>query len=371
MGKNAEEVIKPTILFLRPFWAIDVTAKQLKKIHKITKRFGKLIALLNKSKDAKHSEHTKLRLIGDENIWARHCTFLGNLYDYLNPPLNLSLIEVPDETWQKHCIEEMQKADIVIVHLAPTSPDLQEFTPMQPERTPSPELDFGHNPVHESITRHGLLRELDYCKQAKAFHKTIVLIPNSFLHRIFEALEIGDITQSGQWYRKTNAGLVALTPKLSTLDRALTVLNDVRSVIPYNNFGDRLFSVHLHQELSLCIESLRQQDLSTSLLSHANIVTGIQSKPVRLPPGDELKHIRFTPVEKLTKIPRGEIVELSFDEVKKLKPDLASELESSELKCPSCGRGLECMFWYQYGLEPSSSGEIYMRCQYDGHDDHV
>lgn len=361
-GKNTEEVIKPTILFLRPFWDVDATSKQLKKIHKITKRFGKLIALQNKSK------HTKLRLIGDENIWARHCAFLGNLYDYLNPPLNLSLIGATDEAWQECCIEQIRIADVIIVHLAPKeSPDHQETTEND-QWIPPPEVYYGHNRFPKVGTGYGLLCELDYCKQENALQKTIVLIPKSYLHRVFGGIEILDL-----WDREKDTSLGALTPKRSEPDQAIAVLHDVRFIIPYDNFGDRLFSSRLHQELSLCAESLRQHDLLTSPLSKVNIVTDIPSKPVRLPPDGELKHIRFTPIQKLTKIPRGEIVELSFDEVKKLKPNLASELESCELKCPNCGKGLDSMFWYQYGLEPnfSKNAIIYMRCLYDGHDDYV
>jgi hypothetical protein len=74
---------------------------------------------------------------------------------------------------------------------------------------------------------------------------------------------------------------------------------------------------------------------------------GVPEEPVALPPDNNLKQLRFTPVQRLTKIPAGEITELSFDEVLEMFPEVASE----EIACPQCGRGTEAMFWYQYGLQ--------------------
>jgi len=245
-GKNTEEVIKPTFLFLRPFWDVDATAKQLKKIHKTTKHFGKLVVLQN------YSEHTKLRLIGDENIWARHGVFLGNLYDYLNPPLNLSLIEATDKAWKECCIEQIRIADVIIVHLAPKEhPDHQE-TNENDQWIPDPDVYYGRNRFPKVGTGYGLLCELDYCKQENALQKTIVLIPKSYLHWVFREIKSLDLQD-----REKDTSLGAPMPKRSELDQALAVLHDVRFIIPYDNFGDRLFSSRLHQELSLCVESLR------------------------------------------------------------------------------------------------------------------
>jgi hypothetical protein len=162
------------------------------------------------------------------------------------------LIKATEEAWQERCIEQIRIADVIIVHLAPKeSPDHQETTEND-QWIPPPEVYYGHNCFPKVGTGCGLLCELDYCKQENALQKTIVLIPKSFLHRVFGGIEILD-----QWDRKRDAGLGTLTPKLSELDQALAVLHDVKFIIPYDNFSDRLFSSRLHQELSLCVESLR------------------------------------------------------------------------------------------------------------------
>jgi len=91
--------------------------------------------------------------------------------------------------------------------------------------------------------------------------------------------------------------------------------------------------------------------------------------PVVLPPDGELKHLRFTPVIFLCCIPKGQIVELSLDEVKQLYPKVAGK----PLKCPRCGAKPVFLFWYQYGLTPNFSKEaaVYMRCQSCGDDEYL
>ena len=95
----------------------------------------------------------------------------------------------------------------------------------------------------------------------------------------------------------------------------------------------------------------------------------VPSQPVVLPPDGELKRLRVTPVHALPHIPRGQIVELSLDEVQQLYAEGASQSP----RCPQCGGGPQSMFWYQYGLVPNFSKEagVFMRCQTCGHDDYV
>lgn len=99
--------MRPTILFLRPFWDADITARQLKALHGVTRRLGTLLAIRN------GPERAMLRLASDENPWARRWALLGRLFDWLRPPLDLQLIEATDETWQEHVIQLIQTADVV------------------------------------------------------------------------------------------------------------------------------------------------------------------------------------------------------------------------------------------------------------------
>jgi len=347
------------ILFLRPFWEdTDATVAHLKAIHNSTKSFGKLVAFQN------GPERENLRLLGDRNPWAKYGSIWEKIYDYINPSLNLQLIQAPRETWQEQIIKQIQIADVVIVHLAPKEgPNVRKFDAMRPSQTPSPDY-FGHNPVHEVGTGYGLLRELDYCRRANALEKVIVLIPNSFFPRVLDALKILKMTQTGQYFRKTKEGLVALTSKLSARDHALAILGKTHSIISYRHFGGAIFNFYVQQALKSLIQQSHPQHLSSLAMA-----INIPPKPVALPPDGKLKRIRFTPIKRLTKLPRGKIVELSLDEVKLIFPDVASE----PLECPNCHEGPQFMFWYQYGLEPNFSREpsVYMRCQYCGHDDYL
>src|SRR5450755_477056 len=346
--------MEKAILFLRPFWDADTTAQQLKIIYRITRRYGKLIAIRNSA------EQTVLRLTGNEAHQISHNTFFGKLYSFINPPLNLELIAATDDTWQEHAIEQIHKVDVVIVHLAPRKgPNFQDFPKLQPNPALMKDLDFAHDPVYETGTGQGLLRELDYCKQVNALDKVIVLIPISFYPRVQEALAALEKTKVGQWFRHSQSGFLGLTPKLSALDQALAVLSEVRFVIPYRMFGGPMFNYHLHQALISCLVPLQRLHDWTPL---SQTTVGIPSDPVALPPDGRLKRIRFTRIQSLTKIPAGEIVELSLDEVKTIN----SDVEQEPLQCPSCGRGAKYMFWYQYGLEPNLSLRIgaFMRCQY-------
>jgi hypothetical protein len=56
-----------------------------------------------------------------------------------------------------------------------------------------------------------------------------------------------------------------------------------------------------------------------------------------------MKQLRFTLAERLTRLPGGEITEISLDEVSTIVPEVAQE----ELKCPQCQRDKGAMFWYQ------------------------
>ena len=92
-------------------------------------------------------------------------------------------------------------------------------------------------------------------------------------------------------------------------------------------------------------------------------LTGIPAEPVALPPDDRLKRIRFTPIERMTKIPVGTIVELSYEEVQKI-----SAYRAAHPNCPACGRPPTDIFWYKHGLEPDiqPDAEVQMMCQYCG-----
>jgi len=346
----------PKILFLRPFWDnIDVSVAHIKATLKAVKGFGSLIVFQN------GRERERLRIIGDINPWRKYGALLEKVYDILYPQNNLILIQAPKESWQEEIIKQIQDADIVIVHLAPKGGINTEFDEIRPNQTPTPLFDYGINPVHESGTGYGLLRELDYCKQANSLNKVIVLIPNIFYPRILEILRILKTTQAGQFYRNTKDGFVSLTPKLSARDQSLGILENVNSIIPYQSFGGTIFNFHIRQAL-LSFPQLPQHQQS-------NLIINIPSNPVKLPPDDCLKNIRYTPIKRLTKIPNGEIVELSFGEVKQIYPDL----ENEPLECPSCHSDSKFMFWYKYGLEPKLTTEhgVYMRCQYCGHDDYL
>ena len=139
-------------------------------------------------------------------------------------------------------------------------------------------------------------------------------------------------------------------------------LQKVKHVIPYRNFGGPHFNTRLNTALIDILDSHH------SCIHPDLVILNVPTEPVSLRPDGKLKHIRFTPIISLTRIPPGEITELSFDEVKRLHP----ELEADNIKCPGCDNGLSFMFWYKYGLDLDiENSSIYMVCQYCGHDDYL
>jgi hypothetical protein len=356
--------MKPTFLFLRPFNEITATAEQLKILYRATKRLGHLVTIQN------GEERSMLRLVRDMSYRTSHKSILSKLYSYIHPLIDITLIEANDKTWQELVIEQIDRTDAVIVHLAPRQADyLHKLTEIKPDSTPrsQPSELIEYNPILETGTGQGVLRELNYCKQANALHKVIVLIPAIFYSRVLEAMKVLKLANMlpGRWgYKNTSAGLVELLPRFSELDHSLVHLNEVHSIIPYRKFGGLIFNFLLRQALLACIESQWNSQVATHSMT-SQVTVGIPPEPVSLPPDGELKRIRFTPVESLSKPPRHEVVELSFDEVKKMHPDCAEDI----FKCQSCGRKADSLFFFQYGLEPnlSKGAMVYMKCQYCGY----
>lgn len=329
-----------TALFLRPFWEPDRTATRLTTVARLVRPYGKLLAIRN----------------GNEELSARK-----------RRKLNVDLIDVADDAWQENAIEYIRAANAVIAHIAPptrSGPTL--LKPIVPDPTPrSNDSDLLREQVHQGGSSHGVLLELDYCQRAKAGAKLLVLVPESFTDRLTEILRAIRLQQSGTIWRPLGSEWEAVSPRVSALDDALSILKEARAMITYKRFGDLAFSMKLTKELS----GLMSSSLTHSCAPGPKVPTGIPPEPVRLLPDDELKRIRFTPIQDLLKIPRGNIVELSLDEVLLLYPNISKQ----ELECPRCGRNSKTMFWYQYSLVPDLSGNtsVFMRCQYCGHDDYL
>lgn len=332
--------IMRTALLLRPFWESSLTAHQLTIVARLVEPYGRLIAIRN----------------GNEKLPAREVE-----------ELNIELISAADDAWKENAIEYIQQADVVIAHIAPRDRYSDELlTPIVPSPTPhSTDDDLLREQVHSSGGGHGVLLELEYCRRAKACPKLLVLVPESFKNRLADVLHAVDLQQTGTWWTHRGGALKALTPRVTALDEALSVLKEARAVITYRRFGDPEFCARLEKELS----ELMSSSSARSCEPASKIHTGVPVEPVALPPDGELKRIRFTPIQDLLKIPCGNIVELSLDEVLPLYPKIVKR----ELRCPRCGSKSDAMFWYQYSLVPDLSGntDVFMRCQYCGDDEYL
>ena len=356
--------MKYTFLFLRPFDVPSGTAKQLGQLCRAIRSIGRLTAIQNREED------TILRSDGGRGDQV-HNSMLSKLSNFLHPPTDgVILIHCSSQTWRRIVIEQIGRADAVIVNLAPRNKTILANLPgikhdLPPKQLPSEVIE--DHPIHETGTGQGLLQELDYCKQANALHKTIALIPAGFYPRVIEsvkALAMGNLFP-GRWLLKdTGSGLVQAIPRFSELDYSLLHLKEAHSVIRYRRFGGPMFNVQVRRALWSCVEPKQKARASTPDLP-SEIYVGIPSEPIPLPPDGKLKRVRFTPVESLTKPPRHEVVEVSFDEVKKMHPGRAEK----HFRCQSCGRGAESIFFFQFGLEPdlSTGAMIYMKCQYCGY----
>jgi hypothetical protein len=346
-------------LLLRPFWDPGVTATYLNALSKTIRRFGQIVVIKNKDEDQ------KLGIEDEENPLYREKSIVRKIKYLFSPRPNIEFIVATNDTWQKTVIKQIQSVDVVLVHLAPrASPVQTDFDDFAPSTTPRQSDDeLLRELIHETGTGQGLLRELDYCRLANSLSKVIVLTPAHFYTRLQKALEIIEKYSHGTYWRKTASGPVALSPRLSALDQSLSVLYDAQFIIPYHTFDDRLFRLRLKSAM------LQLSYGSKPIHSTSNVPVGVPNTPINLPPDDKKKLIRFSKIESLVKIPRGEIVELSFAEVVKIYP----EIENENVLCPRCQRGESFMFWYQYGLEPILTKDkgTYMRCQYCGHHDYL
>lgn len=350
----------PEILFLRPFWKTNTTVTQLRAMARTVRGIGALVTLRNSR------QNTRIRLTSDVNPWSRYGSLMEKFYNVVNPALDLRLIASTDDDWQKDAIREIIRCKAVILHIAPhEGQNHRDFMPIKPGRILEKTFNRLRNPVHESGIGHGLLRELEYCRQVSALAKTIVVVQAEFYSRVCEVVSaLDDIHNGIQHYMVLDEGLLPLQPRISAVDQALTALRDVHAIVPYKWFSGRAFNIQLRSELLTCL-SLSGR---TSPEQEGKVLSGIPSGPIALPPDGELKWIRFSRLESLTKIPPLEIVELSIDEVKKCNPDLLAYYKV----CKGCGRGPEVMFFYQRGrtprLEPGVS--VHMDCQYCGFRDY-
>lgn len=354
----------PQLLFLRPFWDARTTAEQVRTIYLATKDLAHLVVIRN------GTERTHLRLRGDENAWLRYGTAVAKLCDWASPPLDLTLMSASDENWQAIVVEQIRIADAIIINLAPRKhPDFKDFTDISPNREPQDRLNFAHNPVHEAGTGRGLLRELEYCQRVGALGKVVALIPYEFYPRVQLAMRLAQLPPgAADTFLLRDRHLIAEIPRLSALDQSISALADVNALIIYQKLHGWRFKTCLRNVVRQCLRSSSPSSGTNEPIPTSSLF-GIPSEPIQLPPDNEPKRIRFTPIETLTNIPLGKIVEVSLDEVGKMHPDVVDP----SYKCPGCGGNAENIFWFQYGLEADTSiGEVvFQKCQYCGHRDYI
>lgn len=347
-----------SILFLRPFWDPDLTAEQVRVLVRIVAGFGQLVVIRNGTETIQAGNRERgLRR------WANLLLVRVRGDVRSEDPI---LIEATEDTWHEHAIAQIRLASAILLHLAPRSgPTTATFPPIRPTQNPQQEIgDFANNPIHETGTGQGLLRELDFCKQAEALSRTVVLVPSTFYPRIQEAIDVMRKYPGGELFARTDHGLVPLTARLSAADVALTSLSEVSRIVSYTSFGGFGFTYRVRRALDACTAVQLQHASATS---DSHVAKGIPSEAVPLPPDGEPKRIRFTPIQRLTRLPRGQITEVSLEEVGQVHGALEG------VNCPKCGKGSAAMFWYQYGLHAQISPDdgVFMRCQYCGHDDYL
>ena len=119
--------MKPTFLFLRPFWESDSTAKHLEAICQATKPLGNLVAIKN------GTEETKLRPKNNRGSSKEESSLWAKIHEKFKTPLNIELVEATDDTWQEQVIRQINRVDVVLVNLAPRKGDgFQDFEQIQP-----------------------------------------------------------------------------------------------------------------------------------------------------------------------------------------------------------------------------------------------
>lgn len=355
------------ILYLRPFWHPMRTAVRLRRIYSLTNQLGQLVTLQNAD------EEIGLRLDPNHNPLARYSKYLGRLYDYFRPVAKLRIVNATNLDWEKQVLEEIAKADVIIINLAPIDSS-DAYESLKKERLPpwvSPIelLDFetAMRKTTAQISEHGtelgegLLRELYYCKQENVLDKVIVLTTPSFYITLQEkAGKCSPIAQKTRFELAKLNGKSEPNTKITLIEEALGAFTEVFCIIQYTGYHDFQTWWYLYKALQKCLAFTPNTPFSFYPIG-PQVPIDIPPVPVRLPPDGELKHIRYTPIQSLPWIPRYKVVELSEEEVRKVRPDLVND----PLRCQTCGNNSEFMFFFQYGLVPEFTAKklIYMKCQ--------
>jgi len=280
-----------------------------------------------------------------------------------------------DDAWESTVAGEINKADAIIMHFKPKG---HAFPDMPIDCRPITDWhDYYRAKCADPRTGKGLLAEVALCKRFNALKRTVLILDNAHVQPLHEAIRWAWFKQAGSYggnatvFSISPAGLTPTEPKLGAYDLELINLREVARVVRHRQGDFSSVKGPLRRALQMLeIRSmLRGCNVLFSLLRglglqrtgpdrSTTLTLGIPSDPVRLPPDNELKRIRFTPVEKIVCIPMRELVEIS-------KAEVVGSLGicGHELVCPYCGVGVDRMFFYQYGLTPKLGEEVRVKCQ--------
>lgn len=324
---------RPKILYLRAFMSPNVSAAELVEVYKAVSPIADLIVLPNLDEEKRFL--AELKLTSAEGI---------------------QFSEATNDDWQAVVSKLIYSSDLIIYYLNASERDIPDIS--SPKWTEGTEYE----PVSRSPFGPGLLREIEHCERLGAANKVVVLAPRrlaGFLDELWKNIDLvkTKYSRSVLWVR---SGDKLLSPilNLSEVDLHLSKLRNFRRLI----FVDLINST----ELRICImEELPKvgelKPNSVHEIASEPIICGIPGKPVHLPPDGKLKHLRFTPVEHINRLPPGEIVELSEFEA----TQILERYSAPDYCCGWCRGPKDRLFWYQDGLEPKvdKSAAVYYKCQ--------
>lgn len=284
---------------------------------------------------------------------------------------HIDYVESDDESWRSAVHQRISEASCIVLHLSPKDDDFPELKlPETPTATRFMDQmdEYYRAPLMRPSSGSGLLYEVAFLSRLDSMRRTVLLCAESDLKHI-QTLISSAHAAGMDIFRRDGSRLEPWRPRLTALDNQLIELKNVHSAVTYSqeNLGGlrkswltRRWKSRLVFTLNLELRKVLVHTWRTGDSPAINYATllGKSPKPRRLPPDGELKVIQFSNVEDLLIIPRGELIEVNRDDVRRLL-----SAEALGRGCPYCQASVDDIFFHHDGLEIVPTPFIRGKCQ--------
>lgn len=273
---------------------------------------------------------------------------------------HLRILDSTANTWRKTVIEEILRADAVVIRFTPKT---SEFPSFDVHAMPVASfLEYYEITPVDPRTGQGLLTELAYCARFNALQKSMVLVDEHLASQVEQFIKIAQIAD-GDVFLPSGRGMVPQLPRLTALDKQIRQLGEVGAAVAIPDVATLPLhqAMALEQELRRILANLASERAEKESLedrrTRGYLDIGVSDAPARVFPDYEWKRVRFTPVEELLLLPAGAITEISPTEAA-----ARFGLESTP-KCPYCNVTGKPLFLHVDGLELDEGAAVRCKCQ--------